>query len=157
MASTAQSAVPERAGVVVIRNGQVALIERVRDARRFWVVPGGSIERGEGVGEAALREAQEELGAAVRLGPLRIRLDHREEDGSFQRHWYFEAKVESDGIEMTGPELTYSPEKGSFKAVWLELTSLDAEAVIPRCVARLAIAHRGRWPDSLIVIDEHDS
>jgi 8-oxo-dGTP pyrophosphatase MutT (NUDIX family) len=157
MASTPQSQIPERAGVVVIRSGHLALIERVRDTRRFWVVPGGSIQPGEGVREAALREAQEELGAEVSLGPLRIRVDHREEDGSFQRQWYFEAKVESDSIEMTGPELTYSPEKGSFKAVWLDLSSLDADAVIPRCVARLAIAHRGRWPDTVIVIDEHES
>jgi 8-oxo-dGTP pyrophosphatase MutT (NUDIX family) len=157
MASIVQSPVPERAGVVVIRNGHLALIERVRDARRFWVIPGGSIEPGESVSEAALREAQEELGATVLLGPLRIRVDHREEDGSIQRHWYFEAKVESNSIEMTGPEITYSAEKGSFKAVWLDLTSLDADAVIPRCVTRLAVAHRGRWPDALIVIDEHQS
>jgi 8-oxo-dGTP pyrophosphatase MutT (NUDIX family) len=81
----AQSPGPERAGVVVIRNGRLGLIERVRDRCRFWVVPGGSIEPGESVREAALREAQEELGAKVRLGPLRIRVDHREEDGSIRR------------------------------------------------------------------------
>jgi hypothetical protein len=84
-------------------------------------------------------------------------LDHREEDGCIQRHWYFEATVGSDRIEVSGPEIAYSPELGSFKAVWLDLTSLDPDAVIPKCVARLAIANRGRWPDTVMEIDERES
>jgi hypothetical protein len=101
-----------------------------------------------------LREAQEELGVAVRLGPLRIRVEHPEDDGSIQRHWYFEADVESDAIEVTGPELAYSLEHGSFKAVWVDLVDLHPQSVIPQYVARLTIAHRGRWPDRLIEVDE---
>ncbi|HVT77782.1 MAG TPA: NUDIX domain-containing protein [Acidimicrobiales bacterium] len=62
----------DRAGVVVVRQGRLALIERHRGAQHYFAVPGGGVERGESIAQAAQREAEEELGVAVKLGALRV-------------------------------------------------------------------------------------
>jgi 8-oxo-dGTP pyrophosphatase MutT (NUDIX family) len=154
MSGAVRRTLPERAGVIVVRDAQLAVIERIRGGRKYLVVPGGSIKPDETPAEAALREAQEELGVPIDLGPLRMRVDYREEDDSIQRHWYFEATVLSDEIRVVGPETAYPPELGTFRAIWLTLGTADADAVIPQCVARAATLNRGLWPDTLIEIAE---
>src|SRR6266540_4217155 len=51
-----------RSAVIIVEHDQVALIERVRDRRTYYVFPGGTIEDGETAQAAAIREAYEELG-----------------------------------------------------------------------------------------------
>jgi 8-oxo-dGTP pyrophosphatase MutT (NUDIX family) len=46
-----------RAAVVIVENGRVALIERVRDRHTYFVFPGGRAEDGESPQQAAVREA----------------------------------------------------------------------------------------------------
>lgn len=43
--------------------------EEPKTGRRFWVMPGGGLHRGEGFEEAASRETYEETGIRVVLGP----------------------------------------------------------------------------------------
>lgn len=143
----------ERAGVLIIHGDRLALIERQRHGRRYWVIPGGRVESGEAVDEAALREAEEELGVPVDLGALRVRVDHREEDGSIQRQWYFDATVRADDIRVVGPE-TKNETRGTYRAVWIRLDELNVEAIQPRVVATLITRNCGVWPDVLIDIDE---
>jgi 8-oxo-dGTP pyrophosphatase MutT (NUDIX family) len=147
----------ERAGVVIVRAGRLALIERHRAGQHYFAVPGGGVEHGETVAEAAQREAEEELGVPVQLGALRVSINHREEDGTFQQQWYFDATVDTDDISVVGPELDNHPSKGTYEAVWLPLGELAAVRVLPRAVADLAAANGGVWPDELIEIDESQS
>ncbi|GEO94353.1 NUDIX hydrolase [Kocuria turfanensis] len=65
------------AAVVVGADGRLLLIRRGTDPQRGrWSVPGGRVEPGETVAEAAVREALEETGARVRaereLGAVRV-------------------------------------------------------------------------------------
>lgn len=55
-------------GVVCLRGDEVLLIRRGKPPREGeWSLPGGRIERGEGVRDAALRELREETGVEARL------------------------------------------------------------------------------------------
>src|SRR5512146_507465 len=67
-----------RAGIVLIQDGKVALIERHRAGLDYYVFPGGGVDEGETPEQAAIRETMEELGidvaikqkvAEINLGP----------------------------------------------------------------------------------------
>ena len=119
-----------RAAVVIDKDGQVALIERVRDGCTYYKFPGGGVEAGETPEHAALREAREELGVDVDLGGL-IFITHR--DGREQR--YYSATI-SGGTFGTGrgTEMTTSGKtaKGTYKAVWMPINDLTEADVRPK-------------------------
>ena len=53
-------------GAIIVENGRVALIRRGRPPLEGqWSIPGGALELGETLREAAVREAQEETGLTV--------------------------------------------------------------------------------------------
>jgi ADP-ribose pyrophosphatase YjhB (NUDIX family) len=56
------------AHVAVIQNGQILLTKRAYV--EAWALPGGQVDVGESVAEAAVREAREETGLEVRLTRL---------------------------------------------------------------------------------------
>ena len=56
-----------RAGIVLIQEAKVALIERHRAGLDYFVFPGGGVDEGETPEQAAIREAMEELGIEVAI------------------------------------------------------------------------------------------
>jgi len=56
-----------RAGIVLIKDNNVALIERHRAGLDYFVFPGGGVDEGESVEQAAIRETMEELGIEVSI------------------------------------------------------------------------------------------
>lgn len=74
----------------VVRDGHVLLVRRANppDAGR-WGFPGGKIDRGETIEDAAIRELLEETG--VRAAPLKVftavDVFDREDDGTLRRHF----------------------------------------------------------------------
>ena len=123
-----------RAATVVVREGAVAVIRRVRRGRTFYLFPGGQIEDGETAEQCAVRETREELGLDVRLGRLLASVSYR---GREQR--YFDAEVlggefgSGDGAELA---LAPSSERGSYTPIWLPLDELARHDVRPAAVAK---------------------
>ena len=54
-----------RAGIVLIEDDKVALIERYRDGKHYFVFPGGGADGDETPKQAAIREMDEETGLRV--------------------------------------------------------------------------------------------
>ncbi|UMY16354.1 NUDIX hydrolase [Methylobacterium organophilum] len=96
--------------IAVIRDGRVLLAARANPPMRgVWTLPGGLVEPGEALAEAALRELREEVGveAAVvgpSLTPTEIIL--RAPDGRVRHHYVVHphAALWRGGEAMPGPE-----------------------------------------------------
>lgn len=117
----------KRAAIVLFNNGKVALIKRVRDDKTYYVFPGGGIEKNETPKDAAKREAREELGLEVEIGPCLFELTENLQE------FYFLAE-ETGGIFGTGSgeEFTsYHPERGSYEAVWMPMELLPSITLYP--------------------------
>lgn len=133
-----------RAAVVVIEGETVALIERIRDGRRYYLFPGGGVEPGETPENAATREAQEELGLDVEI----FRLVGRTTFGGGQL--YYLARTTGGlfgagrGEEMTGE---YIAEYGSYRAVRWPVAGLADIDLRPRDLGLLVqSAATDGWP-----------
>ena len=113
-----------RAGIVLIEDNKVALIERHRAGLEYFVFPGGGVDEGETPEQAAVREAMEELGVEVvvkqKVAEIQIETS---------RQIYF--LVERVGGEFgtgTGEEFTDSdpsdPSEGIYVPVWMPIQEL---------------------------------
>lgn len=97
------------ASVAVFRDGKVLLAARKETADNpVFSLPGGLVELGETLEEAALRELKEETGVEARIAGFIDHLDYieRDEDDKIRRHFIVHAFVGAwvQGEAMTGPE-----------------------------------------------------
>lgn len=141
-----------RAGIVLIQNGQVALIERHRAGLDYFVFPGGGVDEGESAEQAAIRESREELGVEVAIRQKVAEVQF----GQKSRQIYY--LVEQTGGEFgsgTGEEYTDSvpgsPEEGSYIPVWMPIEELQYhQDVYPADLARLVIRSTEEgWTDGV--------
>lgn len=130
-----------RARVVLVEGRRVALIRRVRDRRTYYLFPGGGVEPGETPEEAAAREAREELGVEVDVGPLVFEDSH-----AGTRFLYYDARIVSgefgtglwpDHAERSADE---SRRAGTYEAVWVPLDRLRGLDVRPATLAAMLFA-----------------
>jgi 8-oxo-dGTP diphosphatase len=130
-----------RAGIVLIQDNNVALIERHRAGLNYFVFPGGGVDEGESTEQAAVREAMEELGIQVAIRQ-KVAIIHL---GQKSRQVYFLA--EQIGGEFgtgVGEEYTHadpaSSDEGVYIPTWMPIDQLLIhENVYPAEVARLVV------------------
>ena len=77
-------------GGVVTRDGRALIIRRGHEPRKGeWSLPGGLLELGESLQDAARREIKEETSLDVDVGPVIETFDrvHRDEQGKIRYHF----------------------------------------------------------------------
>jgi 8-oxo-dGTP diphosphatase len=145
-----------RAGIVLIEDNKVALIERHRAGLDYYVFPGGGVDIGETSREAAVREAFEELGVEVAIKQEVVMIHF---DQSTQVYFLVE-RVRGEFGTGTGEEFTdadpYDPQEGIYLPVWMSIDELPQQPkVFPADVAKLVLQSRiSGWPQEPIVINE---
>lgn len=97
------------ASVAVFRDGQILLAARGKPpSEGLFSLPGGMVETGETMGEAALRELREEVGVEAELIGLITPLEfiERDDEGLIKHHVVIAAHVARwvSGEPQTGPE-----------------------------------------------------
>jgi len=77
-------------GTVIIRDSSVLLVRREQEpAKGLWSFPGGLVDLGETVEEAARREVKEETGIDIRIEKLLDLIDNiiRDDHGTVRFHY----------------------------------------------------------------------
>ena len=130
-----------RAGIVLIKDNNVALIERHRAGLHYFVFPGGGVEEGESAVQAAMREAMEELGIEIAIKQKVAEV----QVGRESRHIYF--LVDQIGGEFgagMGEEYVdsdpQSPEEGIYIPIWMPVDELTRhQNIYPAGVAKMVV------------------
>lgn len=142
-----------RAGIILIHEGKLALIERHRQGRHYFAFPGGGVDEGETDEQAAIREAEEELGIRVKVvqKAATILRDGRRNQVYFLVDW-----VGGDFGTGTGEEYgEVDPFHGTYNPVWMPLEDVLEKNVVPRGLAELTVkSHRDGWGESAVIHEE---
>lgn len=115
----------KRARAIIIKDGMVLTIKRIKPDGIHWVFPGGGVEEGETNEQALVRECKEELGVDVRVGKL-FGKDDFEWEGEMEEIFFYECEIVSGQLGSgTGPEYQKdSVYVGSFEVEWLKISEL---------------------------------
>lgn len=145
-----------RAGIVLIEDDKVALIERHRAGLDYFVFPGGGVDEGETPEQAAVREAMEELGVDVAIGQKVAEIHF---DQSTQ-YYFLAGRLGGEFGTGTGEEFTDSdpddPEEGIYVPIWMPIDELsNHEKVFPADVAKLVVrSMTDGWPQEPVIVNE---
>ena len=138
----------QRGAMVIIEDGELIVIERVRAGRTYYLFPGGGVEPGETPAQAAIREAKEELGLHVRLGLLVAVVTHDDRQLYQERReqFYFLAEVLSGQFGTgDGPEMgsLATSDDGSYRPMRLPMQNLASFDIRPRRLAEALSSGQG--------------
>lgn len=118
--------------VAVFRSGKLLLIRRASPPfAGLFTLPGGLVEAGESLQDAALRELSEEVQIAARITAFNCFVEHIEQDAAGRiRHHYVIASFAAEwvvGEPVPGPE--------ALEAVWVEPARLAGLPCTPHLAA----------------------
>ena len=146
-----------RAGIVLIKDNKVALIERHRAGLDYYVFPGGGVDEGETHEQAAIRETLEELGIAVMIKQKVAEIQL----GQKSRQVYFLVEhVSGEFGTGTGEEFTDSdpndPDEGIYVPIWMPIDELPRRTnIYPSELSRLVVKSvRDGWRKKPQVVTE---
>jgi len=139
-----------RAAVILIQDNKIALIERHRANLHYFTFPGGHIEEGESPQAAAVRETFEELGLQVVIKSWVALMVWR---GKMQYYYLVESIGGTFGTGKGDELSTSNLERGSYLPVWMAVSDLLKEQVLPSELAELVTRFvTDGWPDKPIII-----
>ena len=122
------------------------LLERNRRGTRYFVFPGGGIDKDETPEQAAVREADEELGVQVTITRLVAEMSYH---GMPQ--YFFLAEVTGGNFGAGhGKEMgsAANSDQGSYRPCWIPVAELTTLPVLPSLVARYIFnACQNGWPE----------
>ena len=118
-------------GAIIIKDGHVLLVRRAHEPNQGqWSIPGGIVELGETLAQAAAREVREECQIEVEAGDLLATVDliRRDERGRIRYHFVL--------LDLMARYLGGVPVAGTdaLAVRWVDQGELDQLDIIPRLV-----------------------
>ena len=127
-------------GAVIVKGDQVLLIRRANEpSRGRWSIPGGTVELGETLAQAAIREVGEECQLEVEIGDVLSTFDmiQRDERGRISYHYVL--------IDLAARYVSGEPVAGTdaLDVRWVKEPKFNELDIVPRLLPVLRDAlHR---------------
>jgi ADP-ribose pyrophosphatase len=116
-------------GVIIVRDGKVLVVQRGREpGAGTWAFPGGRLELGETLAEAAVREAREETGLEVEPGEVAAVVEFIDRDEQGKVRWHY-VIVDLLATPVGG---TLQPGDDSVAVRWIGLEEIETLNLAPR-------------------------
>lgn len=135
-------------GVVIVEGDSVLVVKRGKEpGAGTWAFPGGRLELGETLAEAAAREAYEETGLTIEVGDVIAVMDFIDTDdaGDIRFHYVL--------VDLLAQPLAGEPRPGddSVDVRWIGLDDLDEMTMAPRMatVIRDLLSNQGSDHDKV--------
>ncbi len=131
----------QRAAIVIIEDGRLLLMHRIKQGKDYYVLPGGNIKKSETPAIACVRETREETGLNVWLRPEKLCVL----EGKERTEHVFVARKHAGMMRLGGPEMAKMGPDNQYALEWLDEARLSQiklrpKALLPYCLALL----RGR-------------
>lgn len=119
-----------RAVAIVVKNGNVLIMHRIKNGWEYYNFPGGGVEDGETVEQAVLREVKEETSLEVKIEKL---LYHHIYDNGSEQFFYLCGYVSGepklgDGNELRGMK---KGENNYYQPMWYEISKISQLLLYP--------------------------
>ena len=116
-------------GAVVVKDGKVLLVLRAQEPNYGrWSIPGGVVELGETLAQAAAREVREECQVEIAMDGILSTFDliQRDENGNIRYHYLL--------IDVRASYLSGNPTPGTdaLESRWVSEAELEELDIIPR-------------------------
>ena len=114
-------------GAIVFKDKQVLLVRRANPpSQDVWAIPGGNVQLGESLQQAAEREILEETGVRIQAGAPVFTFDYIDRDGAGRVKFHYVI------VDMVAEYLSGEPQAGDDAA--------DARWVSPRAIKTLKVS-----------------
>jgi ADP-ribose pyrophosphatase YjhB (NUDIX family) len=135
------------AGVLALREDKILLVRHYREGLHdFWAGPGGGVENGEELWQAAEREALEETGLVVRAHTLAYIDELIDASGRIVKFWhladYVSGEINVDANPAEG--------EGIIEAGWFSLDNLPEGHVFPEVLRDRFLIDRAEGFSSIV-------
>ncbi len=126
--------------LIILRDDEVLLIDRRRNGRSYFVIPGGGVEEGESLAQAARREAKEETSLDVELGPLLYARLWNNGDFGQMEYAFLVTGFEGTPLLCDPEILAKQSEDNIYQLQWIPLAELDGHPIYPNPIDLAVLA-----------------
>lgn len=134
------------AGGLVIHAGKILLVRYTHPTGSYLVAPGGRMERGESLAQAAEREIYEETGVRCRAKQPVLLENLLEKDHQMVKLWYLCEYLDGDGEYTPG-----AAAEGIASVGWYSDADLANEIVFPEIIKTATLAGLPALASNLLV------
>ena len=128
----------KRVRAIIIEDGSLLTMKRVKTYETYWMFPGGGVEIGEDDECALIRECQEELGVSVDVSDLMFESSYVHKDSGLQKEYFYRCKITGGKLGTgDGPEYQENSNyEGTHELEWIKLSELEKINLRPPEVKR---------------------